>query len=161
MKSERAGFTLIELVVSLSLIAILVAVALPRYVALQSQARVAKTLSIFGGVRSAAALAHAKVLATHTSTGIATTIDMEGQPIDIINGYPTANAKGIIAATQINTAIDRITLIGGGQTAGDLLAIDINGGTAGNCTINGYCVPTDPATCEEYEGVVGSCTLGM
>ena len=135
MKSERAGFTLIELVVSLSLIAILVAVALPRYVALQSQARVAKTLSIFGGVRSAAALAHAKVLATHTSTGIATTIDMEGQPIDIINGYPTANANGIIAATQINTAIDRITLIGGGQMAGNLLAIDINGGMAGNCTV--------------------------
>lgn len=34
-------------------------------------------------------------------------------------------------------------------------------GTAGNCTINGYCVPTHPATCAEYEGVPGSCTLGM
>lgn len=156
MRSERAGFTLIELVVSLSLIAILVAVALPRYVALQSQARVAKTLSIFGGVRSAAALAHAKVLATHTSTGIATTIDMEGQLVNIINGYPTANANGIIAATQINTAIDRITLTGGGQLAGDLLAIDINGGTAGNCTVT-YRAPLAAGTSALIDTTTAGC----
>jgi cysteine-rich repeat protein len=34
-------------------------------------------------------------------------------------------------------------------------------GTAGNCTIDGYCVPTDAVTCAEYEGVLGSCTLGL
>jgi cysteine-rich repeat protein len=33
-------------------------------------------------------------------------------------------------------------------------------GTEGNCTIAGYCVPTDAATCAEYEGIVASCVLG-
>jgi cysteine-rich repeat protein len=33
-------------------------------------------------------------------------------------------------------------------------------GTEGNCTVNGYCVPTTPAACVEYEGIVGSCILG-
>lgn len=32
--------------------------------------------------------------------------------------------------------------------------------TPGNCTINGYCVPTSEEECAEYEGVLGSCTLG-
>jgi cysteine-rich repeat protein len=33
-------------------------------------------------------------------------------------------------------------------------------GTEGNCTVDGFCVPTVASTCAEYEGVSGSCTLG-
>ena len=132
---SKAGFTLIELVVTLSVIAILAALALPRYIALQTQARAAKTQAIFGGIRSAAALAHAQVLATNTVTSGNTVISMEGQNVTIINGYPTADLAGIITATQINTTADQIIVTGGGASAGDLLTINTVGGTTGTCTV--------------------------
>ncbi|UCH48391.1 MAG: type II secretion system protein [Betaproteobacteria bacterium] len=135
MRNRGAGFTLIELVVTLSVIAILAALALPRYIALQTQARVAKTQAIFGGIRSASALAHAQVLATNTVTSGATTISMEGVNVTVMNGYPTADANGIITATQMDPTADQITISGGGPGAGDLITININGGTAGSCTV--------------------------
>lgn len=85
MINGNKGFTLIELVVVISILAILAAFAIPRFVSLEVEARVAATESLEGAVRSAAALAHAKALVTPG----AASIDMEGQIINLQNGYPT------------------------------------------------------------------------
>lgn len=145
MGNRNAGFTLIELVVTLSVIAILAALALPRYIALQTHAREAKTQALFGGIRSAAALAHAQVLASNTVTSGPAVIAMEGQNVNVVHGYPTADASGIIAATQLNPLADQITVSGGGPVEGDLLTININGGTAGSCTVT-YAASAAPNT---------------
>jgi MSHA pilin protein MshA len=60
VRRTAGGFTLIELVVAITIIAILAAVALPRYINLQGQARAAKAQALFGAMRSAAALAKAQ-----------------------------------------------------------------------------------------------------
>jgi MSHA pilin protein MshA len=81
------GFTLIELVVVITILGILAAFAVPRFIALEGKAREAAVNGLAGSVRSASALAHGMWLAS----GSPATIAMDGTTITITNGYP-ANA---------------------------------------------------------------------
>jgi MSHA pilin protein MshA len=93
----RQGFTLIELVVVVTILAILAAFAIPRFASLEGQARVAAVQGLAGSLRSGAALAHAVWLAQGdpASTGIT----MDGRGITMVSGYPDA-------ATIENTIVD-------------------------------------------------------
>ena len=85
---NQRGFTLIELVVVITILGILAAFAVPRFASLEGQARVAATQSLAGSLRSGASLAHALWLAQGDPN--AASVTMEGQVIAIVNGYPDA-----------------------------------------------------------------------
>jgi MSHA pilin protein MshA len=83
VKSVR-GFTLIELVVVITILGILSAFAVPRFIALQVEARSAAIVSLQGALRSSAALTHSMWVIKGTSP-----IAMEGANIAMVNGYPS------------------------------------------------------------------------
>lgn len=97
---RQKGFTLVELVVVIVILGILAAVALPRFVNLQKEARTAAVNAMAGGIRSAVALAQSKYLAVGNMT--ATTVDMNGINVDVTagTGIPTGASTGIGAALQ-------------------------------------------------------------
>ncbi len=76
--SKQKGFTLIELVMVLSLLAILAAIAVPRFVDLSSDALIASKRGMSGAVKSAHAVAIADLKAFPDVTGLTGYVDGEG-----------------------------------------------------------------------------------
>jgi MSHA pilin protein MshA len=84
MDREAQGFTLIELIVLIGILAIMAAVAYPRFIMLETEARVALVTSLGGSVNAAAQQAHYLWILQ----GQPAAISMEGQSITMLNGYP-------------------------------------------------------------------------
>jgi MSHA pilin protein MshA len=94
--TPQGGFTLIELVVVIVILGILAAFAIPRFVNISTQARASAVQGIAGTLRSGSALAHGLALATPGQAGAAGTVNMEGNAIALVWGYPAASATGIL-----------------------------------------------------------------
>ena len=124
MDKAQKGFTLIELVVVITILGILAAFAFPRFAALEVEARTATVEGLEGSLRSAAALAHSLSLVG----GSPATVDMEGTTVTMVNEYPAGSAIGIELTLQDFTGFT-VTHVGGTST------FERDGGTAGFCTV--------------------------
>jgi MSHA pilin protein MshA len=83
MRNAARGFTLVELVVVITILGILSAFAVPKFLALDGQARIAAVQGLQGSVRSASSLAHSLFLANGGNPVV-----MEGVTITMTNQYP-------------------------------------------------------------------------
>ncbi len=93
IKSTQRGFTLIELVVVIVILGILAAFAVPRFMGLESEARVATVRSMAGTLQSAVSMAHGVCLA-RGCTNASTPIPINGVNITFVNQYPNAASVG-------------------------------------------------------------------
>jgi MSHA pilin protein MshA len=137
MRKHHTGFTLIELVIVITILSLLAGIALPKFASLQAEARLAKMNAALGAVKAAAAMAHATLItkglsASYTGTPVPNIV-IEGTVVGFVNGYP--DLASIVPLAGLNG--DYVT---SGLTAPRVAASDlghVGATTATDCTI-GY-----------------------
>ena len=144
----QGGFSLIELVVVVTILGILAAFAVPRFASLEGQARLASTQALAGSVRSGAALAHALWLAQGDPNS--TSVTMEGQPIEMAFGYPDSAS---IEGTLVEYAGFELTSAGG---AAVFTKKSQSGETIANCFVT-YTPPPAANEAPQIAATTGGC----
>jgi MSHA pilin protein MshA len=117
---RQSGFTLLELVIVIVVLGILAALAIPRFISLQREARIAVIDSLFNSLRSGTNVIYAKSAAIGESDLPADSVDIDGPgPGGLINtryGYPQATGPDITLLFDNLSA--RYNFTGGGIVTG-------------------------------------------
>ncbi|GAB4393309.1 MAG: hypothetical protein Tsb005_11010 [Gammaproteobacteria bacterium] len=129
MKSNlQKGFTLIELVVVITVLGILSALALPRFIAIQSDARIAVVNGMVGALNSSVAIARVQYQLNGNLTATSVTLDGQAVTVATGTGIPVGTAAGIGAALQSQNGYDA------DYTTATAVTFTPTGATAGTCS---------------------------
>jgi type II secretory pathway pseudopilin PulG len=92
---KALGFSLVEIVVVVSLLGMATAFAVPRFTSLANRSRASEVQALSARLRNAAQSAHAQFVASGATLAAA---KVDGKSVVLMNGYPEASNVGITNA---------------------------------------------------------------
>ncbi|MEW6765912.1 MAG: type II secretion system protein [Pseudomonadota bacterium] len=116
-RSRQQGFTLIELVIVIVILGILAAIAIPKFISLQREARIAAVDGFYNALKSGSNVVYAKAAANGNADAQNVNIDLDGDAVnDLVAdyGYPEADTADLQALFDDLSA--RHNFVDGGNT---------------------------------------------